>query len=889
VLTTLLPGLREIRAPLISGYLWLVFFFLACHGFLPTRHSADPSLKPVFDLGQDLSALGIATVSGVAAYLIGSAAQELLKILATIPPGTPFYAEAGTHLSDNGQADVGSAVQLRVEAIQRKLYQVALSPGEKGVDLEPSAVAVEEDLPLIRTLLLGDYPDLVGELDRLQAEADLRITVAVPIAALAILFSLEVSIVWLFALIIPVGLIAQGRKKQVEVGDLLAKALRIGKVDAPLLASLDASAEAAIERTELEEDLARKVKDEGSGMAAFRLGNLQASGDDREGAVRSLRFAAENDVIRAYAEVGLVYESLEQDSDAEQAYRDGKKRKDKRATERLAALLRRQRREEEALQAEKPAAETGEPAVKPSSSAKDPTEAARISDYENRIEARDAKAAINLGLLRERNDETAAAIASFEQATVFDRQDAEAWRSLGRVLRAAGRATEAVKALEQARALLKADLGSDHLEVADVVADLGAAMNETGDYVGALPLLEDALRIQEADLGPDAIEVAMTLEGLSVTVSGLGDEDRSKELDERSIRLYETILGTEDARVAIGLRNLAISARRTGDYMGAKASLNRALQIQTKHPEESRMYRPVVLNALGTAWDTLGEYSSGLQLHREALELEAALDPQPAWTALTQVASSNSLRGLGRYGQALAVVHRALLVLEDAFGPESPTLIPGLLAYAAALLEVDRIDDAVAAAERAVEIATPSHRHALFECRSNLGLALCRREEFALARSHLEDARELGVELFGKGHLYLAPVYINLAIVAAETDKPIESAELFERGLSIVSSAPFLHKPLAGIARYGHAAALLRLGRLDMAEVDARGSISVLESAFGEVHPEIANALDVLASILERKKDAAQADTARARAASIRSKPEEEQGAEGDRVVTDDQ
>ena len=890
MLAGLLPGLREIRAPLISGYLWLVFFFLAFHGFLPTRHSADPTLKPVFDLGHDLSALGIATVTGVAAYLVGSAAQELLKILAAIPPGTPLYAEAGTHLSEDGQKDVGSAVELRVQGIQRRLYQVALSPGEKGVDEEPSQATVEGDLPLIRTLLLGDYPDLVAELDRLQAEADLRITVAVPVAALATLFCFEVSTFWLLALAISVGLIAQGHRRQVEVGDLLAKALRIGKVDAPSLVSLDASAVAAIERTELEEDLARKVKDEGSGMAAFRLGNLQATGDDLEGAVRSFRIAADNNVIRAYAEVGLVYERLENVPEAEQAYRDGEKRKDSRATERLATLLRKLHREEEALQAEKRAEKTGEPASKPSSPEKDPTEAARIADYESRIEERDAKAAINLGLLREGKDETDAALAAYEKATSFDDEDAQAWLALGRFRRTAGDGKGAVEALKRARALLELDLGSDHLEVADAVADLGAALSEIGDPEGAISLLEDALRIQEAELGPDAEDVAATLEFLANAVSALGDEERSEELGERSLEIFEKVLGPEDARVASGLRNLAVSVRTMGDYMRAQDLLARALRIQEKHPRESRRVRSFVLDTLGTVRDTVGEYGSGLDLHREAMRLrEAEFGSQHAWVAFSRFATSKSLRGLGRYNMALEVLDGAVPILEDSFGSDDPSLVGGLVAYSAALLEAERVNDAVVVAERAVGIVTPSHPHASFEGHVSLGAAWCRQGEFERARAQLERALTTGTELFGIEHLYLAPVYMRLALVAAETNELTESVELFDRGQLILATAPILHRPFAGIARYGRAAVLSRLGQSDAAEADARGSIFVLEDAFGKVHPEIANALEVLAVILELKGDPTQAEVARARAESIRSKPEDEQGAGGNPAASGDQ
>jgi tetratricopeptide (TPR) repeat protein len=262
--------------------------------------------------------------------------------------------------------------------------------------------------------------------------------------------------------------------------------------------------------------------------------------------------------------------------------------------------------------------------------------------------------------------------------------------------------------------------------------------------------------------------------------------------------------------------------------------------------------------------------------------------PQPL-ISFMQTSSASSLLGLGRAAQARSILHGAVSALEESFGPEHPLLGPGLLAFATALLDSDQVDDAVVAAGRAVEIAGPSHRHLLFKGCSNLGAALSKREEFEKARRVLDEALDLGTDLFGEGHLYLALVYIRLGVVKAGTNELTESVELFQRGQAIVASAPFLHRPLAGIAAHGHAAALFHLGQLDAAEVEARGSISMLESAFGEIHPEIATALDVLASILEVRGDPEQADTALARADAIRSKPDDEQGAGGSPAANDDQ
>ncbi|MGN6200896.1 MAG: tetratricopeptide repeat protein [Solirubrobacterales bacterium] len=900
MLTNLLPGLREIRAPLISGYLWLAFFFLAFHGDLPDRQDAHPALKPLFDLGHDLSALGIATVSGVAAYLVGSAVQELLKLLASVSPGQPLYAEPGTHLSNTGRLDVAQAVRIRVQGIQRKLFQVALSPGERGVDVEPTSATVKKELPLIRTLLLGDHPDLVGELDRLQAEADLRITVAVPIIAFAAFFAIEISVAWLLALL-PAGLLfAQGYQRQVEVGDLLAKALRIGKVDAPCLESLAASATAAIERTELEEELAKTAKNESSPMAAFRLGNLQASGEDYEAAIRSLRFAAEHEVIRAYAEVGLVYEALDQVKEAEQAYRDGEKRRDKRATERLAALLRRLQREEEALQAERRVEEASEPEVnrradrepkrKPEIEA--PEQANRIIDYEQRMVNGDAKAALNLGLLRQRRGEWAKAIKAFETATKMNDQDAQAWLWLGRGLIQVTEYVAAGRAFERARAQLELDLGSDHLEVAEARSDLAAVMSELGDPRTGQRMLERALEIQEDGLGEDSLEVSRSLDALAVSLSIQGESERAWEIERRSLRIKESELGAEDRSVAVSLHNLAMISLNMGDSFGAMGLLDRAQRIVKLDSDSNSDWGPLstVLDGLGFFWGTMGEYRQSLEFHERALLLkERGLSPQyPAWV-LSRVLCARALHGLGRGRRAIKLMGGALPALERACGPESPIVLRTLLILSGIVLDQVRVEDAVALAERATALAESYPGLRQLEAMVLLGNGRIVQGRLDAAAEQFEKAMRIAEERFGASHHYSAPLHLGLGVIAGKEGRVSTAIAQIGEAVDVLEGAPIPQRPALGVARRRLAEATLEAAEFDAAEQNARDSIATLEAAFGKVHPEIAEALDVLASTLEAKGDPTQAEVARSRAGAIREEPEDTRGAGGDPVDAEGQ
>ncbi|MEA2442613.1 MAG: hypothetical protein QOH76_4037, partial [Thermoleophilaceae bacterium] len=75
ILSNALPGFREVRAPLIAGYLWLLFAWLLAEPHVP----ADPTglLRSFEDLRQTVGAVGFAVGLSVGAYLVGSVSQAL--------------------------------------------------------------------------------------------------------------------------------------------------------------------------------------------------------------------------------------------------------------------------------------------------------------------------------------------------------------------------------------------------------------------------------------------------------------------------------------------------------------------------------------------------------------------------------------------------------------------------------------------------------------------------------------------------------------------------------------------------------------------------------------------------------------------------------------------
>lgn len=80
-ITQLLPGVRDIRGPLIAGYMWLLAGWLLFANSLPDRHE-HPAYEHLFEVGDVLGPAGIAVITSVAAYLVGSLLQTVPRWLA---------------------------------------------------------------------------------------------------------------------------------------------------------------------------------------------------------------------------------------------------------------------------------------------------------------------------------------------------------------------------------------------------------------------------------------------------------------------------------------------------------------------------------------------------------------------------------------------------------------------------------------------------------------------------------------------------------------------------------------------------------------------------------------------------------------------------------------
>jgi hypothetical protein len=277
----LLPGLRELRAPLAAGYLWLVALWLSLGrmGWLPTkRPPGNGEVARLWDLGGALGKTVVLAAVTFVAYLIGSFVEmnpdgrtaALLKpvVLADRRPwylrqrhqeksAEVYEAYRESHdkfMSFPASQATSVARSISLEArrdLIAALHGRRMLPGYIGSppqppeeDLLDEIIAdsiifqIVQEIQQLASRLLVKNQDLYGRYDRQMAEASVRMNVSIPLTALLVLVTwLSSFSVWLrialtlVAVIFGFMLMRQGFLRAVSARDVIVQALVIGEVE----------------------------------------------------------------------------------------------------------------------------------------------------------------------------------------------------------------------------------------------------------------------------------------------------------------------------------------------------------------------------------------------------------------------------------------------------------------------------------------------------------------------------------------------------------------------------------------------------------------------------------------------------------------------------------
>jgi len=279
VLTSVLPGLRELRAPLSAGFLWLLALWFGVEPSLPVAKDASGAVASAYRLSGVLSVIGLAAALTFAAYIVGSLSVFLFSSLLRSGMSTSLVTRRGRFdaltsrsrrslrlIGSDSREKLGDALGLSRVTVADLVQEASVAAGGFSVEeLEsfgpskifsegpggpppeaPEIVAerlikerIVADLrDILDVRLLGRDPELYSRLDRGEAEVSFRLAVVPPVLALAVVLGIRLSpptslLVIFVGLTSAAGLVLDAVRQQRQCYELVLALLADGRLTSP--------------------------------------------------------------------------------------------------------------------------------------------------------------------------------------------------------------------------------------------------------------------------------------------------------------------------------------------------------------------------------------------------------------------------------------------------------------------------------------------------------------------------------------------------------------------------------------------------------------------------------------------------------------------------------
>jgi len=249
VLANLLPGLREVRSPLASGYIWILTVWILFSDRLPRRQSADQPWAAIYDFSATVGKPATLAAISFAAYLLGC----LLEIRGRSVARTANRLQSHFKRRKDQREQAHSGIREERNpfpfwGLWPSFWWDSLATKQTVVDLwvysESKYYAIEqqkimfwlsEELDQLALRLQVRNAELYGNYDRAAAESDLRVNVGISTSALIVAVSIRSTTWWLFGLPVALILIIRGYQKSRQGNDVLIQAVITEEVDSRML------------------------------------------------------------------------------------------------------------------------------------------------------------------------------------------------------------------------------------------------------------------------------------------------------------------------------------------------------------------------------------------------------------------------------------------------------------------------------------------------------------------------------------------------------------------------------------------------------------------------------------------------------------------------------
>lgn len=254
-------------------------------------------------------------------------------------------------------------------------------------------------------------------------------------------------------------------------------------------------------------------------------------------------------------------------------------------------------------------------------------------------------------------------------------------------------------------ALLEAELGPEHPELADGLIFAGSLANAEGDLEGSIALHRRALAIRETSYGIDHPAVAHALGPLAYALVMHGDLEEAIGLQRRELSILEAALGPDHLDCAIAHGGIGISYDQMKQHEEAAAHHRRALEIFEVVAGPMSSHCATAHNNLAIALDELGRREEARTHYQRSLEIHEALlgkDHPQLERVIANLAWLDHLEG--NDAAAREKLERAIALLDVPSRPEDRELVVLLLEIAELALDGGDAGRARSALDRLVAV-----------------------------------------------------------------------------------------------------------------------------------------------------------------------------------------
>ena len=292
-------------------------------------------------------------------------------------------------------------------------------------------------------------------------------------------------------------------------------------------------------------------------------------------------------------------------------------------------------------------------------------------------------------------------------------KSARSYNNIGHDYYRMGDYPQALQYYQKALEILKEVLGVEHPNTAGSYVNIGVIYYKMGDYPLALKYQKKALVIKEKVWGVEHPDTANSYGNIGNIYLLQGNNYQALEYYQKALEICEKVLGIEHPYTANSYGNVGLAYSCIGDYTHALEYQQKALVIKEKvwgveHPYTANSYGNV-----GLAYSCIGDYTHALEYHQKALEIrERLLGFAHPDTAKSYENMGSVYSDMGDYTHGLEYYQKALKIEEKILGNNHPLTAASYNALAWAYLMIDKNEDALPWAIKAVAVCPDSPAYA---------------------------------------------------------------------------------------------------------------------------------------------------------------------------------